>query len=282
MSINRNSENYDQITLKHLQRIQLMILKDFIEFCEKKDISYFAYGGTLLGAIRHHGFIPWDDDTDIIMMRSDYEKFVKEWELEKNSKYSLFTLNNTKDYFLYLSKFSLNETEFREDWTRNTKFQLGISLDIFIFDDVPDNKFKRSIYYGKIKLIKIFLDMIRLDFNKVYPSKLKKFIIIMNRYFMKLFRIDSDKFKKFYNNVVESNNNKGYSCVYENIAQTYTKSIPKEILFPIKKVTFEDIEINIPNDYDEFLTILYGDYMELPPVEDRKVHQHDYIDFGPY
>lgn len=282
MSSNSNSENYDQNTLRHLQKVQLMILKDFIEFCERKNIDYFAYGGTLLGAIRHQGFIPWDDDTDIIMMRDDYEKFVKEWELEKNSKYSLFTLDNTEDYFLYLSKFSLNKTEFKENWSRNTKFKLGISLDIFIFDDVPDNKIKRSIYYGKIKFIKIFLDMIKLDFNNYYPSILKKILSISNRYFMRLFRLDSDKFKKFYNKTVNSSNGKGYSAVFENIAQTYTEPIPKKILFPLKKGTFEGIEINIPNDYDKFLTILYGDYMKLPPLEDRKAHQHDYIDFGPY
>lgn len=277
-----NLVDYDEETLKHIQDVQLMILKDFIEICEKNNIEYMAYGGTLLGAVRHNGFIPWDDDIDIIMMSEEYEKFIEVMSFQSNEKYSIYSMENTDEFYLFLTKLSLNGTEFHVDWTRQTKFKLGICLDIFVFDDVPDNKVKRFVYYTKIKLIRGMLDVFIIDLNKNYPSTLKKIITVFGSFFMKLFRITPSKIKDYYKKTVSSANNKGYSSVYENIAQTYTEPIPKEILHPLKKVPFESIEINVPHDYDTFLTVLYGDYMTLPPVEERKAHPHDYIDFGKY
>ena len=84
---------YDTDTLKHVQEVQLMIFKDFIEICEKNDLEYYAYGGTVLGAIRHKGFIPWDDDIDILMFREDYEKFLKIMGETKSSKYELLNID---------------------------------------------------------------------------------------------------------------------------------------------------------------------------------------------
>ena len=97
---------YDSDELDHLKNVELMILKDFIKICEDNNIEYISYGGTTLGAVRHEGFIPWDDDIDVIMFREEYEKFVKVMESNPSEKYTLITLDNTEDYFYYLSKFS--------------------------------------------------------------------------------------------------------------------------------------------------------------------------------
>ena len=120
---------YDSDELDHLKNVELMILKDFIKICEDNNIEYISYGGTTLGAVRHEGFIPWADDIDVIMFREEYEKFVKVMESNPTEKYTLITLDNTEDYFYYLSKFSLNGTEFKSSWTRNTKFKLGIKKE---------------------------------------------------------------------------------------------------------------------------------------------------------
>lgn len=272
--------DYDEKTLKHVQNVQLMILKDFIKICNENNIEYMAYGGTLLGAIRHNGFIPWDDDIDIIMMREEYEKFMDVISLEKNDKYSVYSIENTDEFYFFLTKFSLNNTEFRIDWTRKTKYKLGICLDIFVFDDVPDSNIRWKIYFLKMKLIQGMLFVFLIDLNKNYPSPIKKIITIVGSKVMRLFGIKSSTLKRWYKKTVESSNNKNYSRVYENIAQTYFEPIPKSIIYPLKKVPFENIDINVPNDYDSFLTILYGDYMKLPPVDERNAHPYDFIDFG--
>ena len=85
---------YDKNTLKHVQDVQLMILKDFIEICEKNNLEYYAYGGTIIGAIRHEGFIPWDDDIDLLMLREDYEKFLKIMDEMQSEKYEELSINN--------------------------------------------------------------------------------------------------------------------------------------------------------------------------------------------
>ena len=112
-------EEYDNETLNHLRKVELMILEDFIEICEKNNLEYFSYGGTTLGAIRHGGFIPWDDDIDVIMFREDYEKFLTIMENEKSGKYEILNMDKYEDYFLLISKMSLNGTKIDEMWTRS-------------------------------------------------------------------------------------------------------------------------------------------------------------------
>ena len=136
---------YDTDTLKHVQEVQLMIFKDFIEICEKNDLEYYAYGGTVLGAIRHKGFIPWDDDIDILMFREDYEKFLKIMGETKSSKYELLNIDKNEDYHYMFSKMSLKGTSFRNYWCLEKSFNVGINIDIFIFYYIPSKDFSFSI-----------------------------------------------------------------------------------------------------------------------------------------
>jgi len=147
---------YDDKTLKHLQNTELMILKDFIEICEDNNLDYYIYGGSLIGAIRHKGFIPWDDDLDVIMFREDYDKFKKIFNESYNDKYYLLCKETEEDYFYLFSKLVLKGTIFEEEWVNQVNFNLGINIDIFVLDDLSDNKIKRYIqlkkafFYSKI------------------------------------------------------------------------------------------------------------------------------------
>ena len=134
--------NYDDNSLKHLQNLELMILKDFIKFCDENNLKYYLYGGSLLGAVRHEGFIPWDDDIDVIMFRDDFEKFKKLFLSKANDKYELLTNEVYDDYFLLFSKLMLKNTLFEEWWVNQVNFNVGINIDIFVLDYVSDNKFK--------------------------------------------------------------------------------------------------------------------------------------------
>ena len=133
------SKRYDDETLKHLQEVQLMMLKDFIEICEKNNINYFAIGGTLLGAIRHEGFIPWDDDIDVIMFRKDFEKLNNHMTNNSNEKYHLINVLNEETYHYTWARFNLKNTLLEEWWADQVNYKVNIFIDIFIMDNIPKN-----------------------------------------------------------------------------------------------------------------------------------------------
>ncbi|WP_409200797.1 phosphorylcholine transferase LicD [Methanobrevibacter sp. DSM 116169] len=275
-------DDYDKTELNHLHDVQLMILNDFIKICEENNIEYFAYGGTALGAIRHNGFIPWDDDIDVIMLKNEYEKFLDIMKSMKCDKYTILNMDNNEDYFYCFSKMSLNKTEFKQSWTRNTDFSLGINIDVFVLNDVPDNKLKRSIYFWENKILNSILAVYITSLNKNYSSKKIEIISKIGNLLLKIFNINSSLIKKYYRNMVEKSSDKDFKYVFENNAFCYKEPIPKNIFNEIKKVKFESLTLNIPKDYDTYLKIIYGDYMTPPPETDRIVHEHDFIDFGPY
>ena len=116
---------YDDEILKHLQNIELMILKDFIEICEKNNLKYYLIYGTQIGAIRHNGFIPWDDDIDIIMFRDDYEKFLKIMDSINSEKYEILDCRYKSDYFFQFGKLCLKDTHCSELWDSHISYKTG-------------------------------------------------------------------------------------------------------------------------------------------------------------
>ena len=271
---------YDDETLKHIHDVELMILKDLISFCEENDLTYFMYAGSLLGTIRHGGFIPWDDDLDVVMLRQDFEKFKKLY--PSNEKYELLTIESEKDYCYMLAKLSLKNTRFEEEWAKHLDFTIGFNIDIFVLDDLSNNKFKRSYQLKKAFLYNRLLvtSKIRVDdlpfvskfishsmyhilnFLNITPSKLNsRYLNFLNKY------ADSDSEKVF-----------DFSANASEYPLTYDKNDFKESV----KVKFEDIHVNVPKNYDKILTELYGDYMQLPPEEERYNHPICHIDFGEY
>ena len=147
--INLKYNEYDDKTLKHLQSLELKILKEFIKICEDNDLTYYMYAGSLLGTIRHQGFIPWDDDLDVIMFRDDFEKFKKIFMTNPHEKIKLLSCETEEDYFHLLSKLTLKDTLFEEKWVSQVNFHIGVNIDIFVLDDLSDNNLKRSYQLKK-------------------------------------------------------------------------------------------------------------------------------------
>ena len=135
---------YDPEILKHIQDLNLMMLTDFIKICEENDIEYFADSGTLIGAVIHNGFIPWDDDVDLILLRDQYEKLLDILEKLPQDKYELLSSRNKKGYCRLYSQWNLKGTKTEEYYDNNTDFTLGLSLDIFVLDNIPDDINKRK------------------------------------------------------------------------------------------------------------------------------------------
>ena len=273
---------YDDKTLRHLQKLELMILKDFIKICEENNLDYYIYGGSLIGTIRHEGFIPWDDDLDVIMFREDYDKFKQIFNSSENDKYYLLCSENEEDYFYLFSKLVLKGTVFEERWVNQVNFNLGINIDIFVMDDLSDNKIKRFFQLKKAFFYNKLLIMSKIK----VPDLSGPLLIITNfiHFILKLLRINPKNIQKWYYNFIMSYHNVDASEVFD-VAVTveeYPQIFNKKGFKPIQKFKFEDIEVNVPNNYDEILTSIYGDYMQLPPLEDRYNHITREIDFGKY
>lgn len=256
--------------LRELQLLELDILIEVDNFCQKNNIKYFLGEGTLLGAVRHKGFIPWDDDIDILMLRDDFDKFIKTF---GNEKYRVEYFNTMKKWWLPFAKVRmLKETRFSTPQISKISKHTGPRIDVMPLDYVPKEYSKSQKLQGKkIKLLKSVLR------NKVLPIGKK----------IKLYSYFGMIFSKMlpYKYIVKSLNKtlKRYSDMECNYVCNFTgdydikkETFQKNMFDSQKYVKFENIELPISEYYDEMLTKIYGDYMKLPPIEKRVV-KHNVI-----
>ncbi|MBC1501141.1 LicD family protein [Listeria weihenstephanensis] len=258
--------------LEQLKRIEVSILLDVVELCEKHALSYFLTGGTLLGAMRHKGFIPWDDDIDIAMPRNDFEMFqeIAKKELPK----SLFLHYGTTDteYYLPIIKIKKNDTVFEEESISPNIKHKGIFIDIFPLDNAKSNT--GFLFHMKGRILK---QMRSLLFLKVNEKTTLYAISIWKKALLKLIRVVPTKvFFQILTNYMQSetDNNARY---YVNYASKYgyqKQTMLKIIYEPIGVTEFEGHTFQIPGETDYFLGRIYGqNYMDLPPVEKRITHK---------
>src|SRR5690554_5979187 len=135
----------NNLQLAKVHKVQLEIANEVKRICEKNNIKYFMIAGTLLGAVRHRGFIPWDDDLDIGMLRNDYKRFIELAAKELNDTYYLETWYTSSGYGMPFAKIRKNDTRYIEKSSKDVKCHPGIFIDIFPFDNVPNNKVLRLI-----------------------------------------------------------------------------------------------------------------------------------------
>ena len=273
---------YDEETLSHLHHLELMILKDFIKVCEENNLNYYMYAGSLLGTIRHNGFIPWDDDLDVVMFRDDFEKFKRLFPSLNLDKYELLSNETNEDYFYHFAKIMLKDTRFEEKWIDQLNFHMGINIDIFVLDDLSDNKYSRKYQLMKSYLYNRLLISSNLKLDDLpFFSKLVSHSIY---HILNLFNLNTSKLMDKSLRFLRKYHGKNSECVFDisATAKEYPLIYKKSDFNGSIKVDFEDIQVNVPENYDEILTNLYGDYMKLPPEDERYNHMVDYIDFGPY
>lgn len=274
------TKRYNDETLKHLQKVQKMMLKDFIKICEENDILYFVNGGTLLGTIRHGGFIPWDDDIDLMMFRKDFEKLNKLMSEKPNEKYRLINVLNEETYHYTWARFTLLNTELREWWADQVDYNVNIFIDIFILDNLPDNKIKRFIFKWRCYALNHMCNYSIVKFQN--ESKPTEMIQQLAYYILKIIPISPMTIKK--------------RCIktykkYEDYESDEVCDFPALVLLPIykrsdwlppRKAQFDELEVNVPNNPDAILKMIYGDYMKLPPEDKRFRPAPEKIDFGEY
>lgn len=284
----RKYENrlYEDEILNKLHKVQLKILSDFIAVCEKYNLRYFAVYGTSIGAVRHQGFIPWDDDIDVAMLREDYDKFCKVFQKELGEDYNLLTPEIDERYACTVTHIQKRGTKFVSEASQDLKCEQGIFMDIFPLDYVAGDKKAalKQARYSNILGRLLFLS------GTAYPmipykgakGKLVAYTCLIIHYGLKLLRIRPRFLYRKYLSIVTK-----YNCASDKseyvtsfeYAGGLKDRVKKKNLFPLKKVPFENLEVNIPANNHEFLTKVYGDYMKIPPKEDRVNHMPLIIQF---
>lgn len=272
--------NEDQ--LQKIHTLELKIALEIKRICEKNDIRYFLTAGTLLGAVRHGGFIPWDDDMDIGMLRNDYNKFIEVCKKDLGNEFFLQTWDTDKQYPFSFAKIRLNGTHFVEAFSENCGAHNGIFIDIFPFDNVPESKLKRKIQAKKYFICKRLLWIKKGMGTNMKSSGFKQQIKYYTfKIFSCIFKYES--IKKYFLNVQTKYNDLQTSRVVTDGSYPYDKeSLKRNWVSNLELVKFETEEFLAYKDRVEYLEYFYGDFMKLPPVGERNRHMLQNVDFGPY
>lgn len=257
--------------LTQLQEKLLDMLAWFDNYCHENNITYYVAGGTLLGAVRHSGFIPWDDDIDIIIPRNDYEKLIRTFD-SRGSKYELESpYSGTKDFLFSYSKLYDSSTTL----TENTKLQCtrGVYIDLFPLDGIGNEDWEKS--YAKFDRLNMLL-MTRTCSIRKGRGFFKNLSVILMR-IVPNFMLDN---KKLAIKVDKTASKVSYeSSIYVgNLMGSYRirEVMKKDIIGEPTRYKFENIYVNGPEKHDEYLTHIYGDWRQLPP-EDKRHGTHSYV-----
>ena len=271
----------DNVTRK-LQLVELSILEDLDEICRKNNLTYYLIGGTLLGAVRHKGFIPWDDDIDVVMYRDHYNQLIKILETQYKEKYFAQTFFSDKYYTRYVLKMRLNNTHIVESYLNNSKANNGIYIDIFPLDHVKKNKGVGLTIRGWLLRILFGIKNIKCG-TFISKKKIKRFFGKFLR--VLTFFIPNCFINRLFDYVCEKDNKK--ECLFTTNFASHFKW--KRQLFENSfygsgtLLEFEGRAFIAPNEYLQILRRLYGDsFMNIPPKEQQITHELIEIDFGRY
>ncbi len=254
------------VDLKQLQKKLLEMISDFDKFCSENNIEYSLAYGNVLGAVRHKGFIPWDDDIDVQLTRDNYDKLLAVF--KDNEKYCL--QRDNQDYPLQFSKLRLNNSTYIEDIQYRKKYKeihQGIFIDIFPVDKVSNNKFQASLQ-NTCSNILIAQSLFMRGYSKVHRGVKKDILMIISMFFFPFRKRLINYIKKF--NKVDSCN---YLCsFYGYVKKAYFRSDSLHV--PLERLKYENLLLPVPHYYDEYLTTIYGNYMKMPSAEEIKYKIH--------
>lgn len=260
-------------TLRKLQLKELDTLVYFKEFCDKNNLLFYLCGGCCIGSLRTSGFIPWDDDIDILMPRDDYEKLYKLWDNDKHERFKLLRTDEkifTGNIFTTIVD---TETTCVKANQAHLDIPFGIMMDIFPIDGCPKGKFKRTMQKLNAMIYSLFL-------AQIVPENHGGIMALGSKFLLSIVKSPKAREKKWRNAERRMSKYKIADCEYitelcEGV-HSMQPEYPKEWFASAVYREFEGLQMPIPVGYDPYLKKAFGDYMTLPPEDKQKPH-HDMI-----
>jgi lipopolysaccharide cholinephosphotransferase len=261
-----------------LKKCLLSIYQDVESVCDKYNLCIMLGGGSALGAVRHQGFIPWDDDLDALMPRKDYDTLIEVFEQELGQKYSLSVPRT--DHASELLFMTIEKKNTLIDYIDSEESVNGIKIDIFPIENTPDNKLIRIIKGCIADIFRLTIASLRFyqnkkkvfkdSFMKTNKTKLHYYIRYFIGMILSIFprKYLYDKYDVF----VSSSKGTRYCNIPTGRKYYRGEIFLRNTFFPPVEALFEGIKVYVPHDVDTYLSKLYGDYMQIPPIEKRERH----------
>ena len=261
-----------EISFEESKLIMLDTLKSIDKCCRENGINYSLAWGSMIGAIRHHGFVPWDDDIDLMMSRKDYNRFL---EVYNDPRFKIYTPSKDKNCIQLLTKVYRKDTvAFFNFYPKKSFFGLWIS--IFPYDNAPDEDLKKwelvrtrllFLYHSKVALYSNRRSLFRRCARNTSKFILKLLLIPVSSFYLAK---KTEKHLSKYNHQKTKN-----ISIWDTDNYTHYLYFPSELFEEYEDVDFDGVTCKIIKGYDKFLRLFYGDYMQLPP-EEKRVPSHDY------
>ena len=258
--------------LRRLQLTQLEILKVFDRFCREQGLKYSLYAGSLLGAVRHQGFIPWDDDLDVCMSRADYDRFIALWTEHPMDGYVLQNKENAPNFTQSFAKLRKDHTTFLQfDWERG-RYHTGIFLDIFPIDRMPSGLGSQSAF----KIRCMLYQLLTREFVPVKGSMLLRTGCAMILACIPR-KVRPKLRKKLLKQITRHNGDRMLEMVFIETCATIGKTYIPFLADAFIELPFEDGKFMCFANWEAYLTGKFGDYLQLPPEEDRTWKHHPIV-----
>jgi len=280
--MDKSTKSHNKLNVQHidsnirkLQLVEVDILKEIVKICDDNNLRYFLLGGTFLGAVRHKGFIPWDDDIDIGLPRPDYEKLFKIIYKQLPKNLNILNYKAGEGYFSYIPKIINKSLVVKNNSRANQR--LGYAwIDIFPIDGMPNNLILRKMHQLNLLTARLFIKYSRFSdvaINLKERPFIEKILIHIGKMLPVERMFNKDKSLERLDRLLKKYSYDSSNYVVNFMgAYKFKEMFPKKIYDKIQKYQFEDMKLTAPKNYDYVLKQMYGNYMKIPPKEMRNKH----------
>lgn len=275
----------DPDLLGRIQRATTYVLAELDRVCEELGIPYTVYGGTAIGAVRHQGFIPWDDDADVCMERPDYERFLAEAPARLGQDFSLVSPRTSADYPTTFAVLGLAGTEFVSQAAKNRTYRMPIGVDVFPLDTMPLDKAafrrqsRRTWIWGRLLFLRGTPSP---EISLPAPARqLAVAVMHATHWTLRVLGVTPRALQRRWERAARQFEGTDSPWLADFSTRDPKQwSMRRNELLPAVEVPFETITVRLSKSYDTVLRRGYGEYMELPPRGERRNHQPFHVDFG--